>query len=165
MISVVVSENYTRDDVEELLRVLDESGAEVQFGGWYGRRSVDGLPPLINIVIEASIGALAGGLLRLLGTATVGAAKKVIASAARTRHQDQQPAIVVIIEAGGRSAMLRGFNPALDLDTQLDRALARLEELGEPLDLWYDEAEDGWSTLHETLARRLDSRGGQGLEA
>jgi hypothetical protein len=95
-----------------------------------------------------------GGLLEAIGADIWGSLKKVVDRAASTQHRGQRPDIMVGIDIGDRTMMLRGIKLDRDIDDQLDAALARLEELGSPHDLWHVEEVNAWLTLDEVLTHR-----------
>lgn len=150
IIQLYPSENFDRVEARKLLRNLQNDGLPVEPGGTYHWRSIEDLPPLIQIVITG----IAAGFLSGLGEDAWEMVKRVVEKAFQSKSQGSTPQIMLTIESDAGTSILWGIDPSLDINAQLDAALEHLQEIGEPTDLWYDKTSGKWQTLDERLSRR-----------
>ncbi|MCO5216904.1 MAG: hypothetical protein M9953_12830 [Thermomicrobiales bacterium] len=149
-LSISTSENYSRIEAQDLIMEIERAGVSIEFGGVYHRRSIDDLPPLVLLTLAG----VSGGFLQAIGSDAWNQLKKATGSVAVSRRKGVRPSISLVIESDQGDSRLSSLNLDDDISQQLDTALARLVELGEPTNLWYDRETGKWNTLDEHLERK-----------
>ncbi|HSH81993.1 MAG TPA: hypothetical protein VLA19_25995 [Herpetosiphonaceae bacterium] len=164
-IQISPSENYDPYDVRALLDELSEEGMEMTQAGFYGRRSMDYLPPALIMTAGFAASLFAGGFLNAAGADAWAALKRVVARAVASRHEDQHPAVMLYLEFTDGTVRLELIHlvPEARLSEQLDKALDRARELKRATTLMYDEESESWLTIDEVLLK--DVRRAKKVEA
>lgn len=150
IIRLYPSENFDRAEARRLLKDLQNDELPVEPGGTYQRRSVEELPPLVQLVVTG----IATGLLAGIGEDAWDLVKRTTKKVLESKSKGDSPQVILTIESEEGTSILWNVDPSVDLNAQLDAALERLQQIGKSTDLWYDKESGKWETLDERLSRR-----------
>jgi len=115
------------------------------------------------LTVSFVAGGISMGLLGAAGADTWAALKRVAARAVASRHEDQHPSVMLVLEFTDGTVRLQNITYTSEplLSEQLDKALLRAGELKRAATLLYDAESERWLTIDEVLfsrGRRISSQ-------